>query len=386
MYNQAIQKSSNLSMNRFEMQESYYASSSFFGDIFDVVVGVVLFLTVLAGVSIAIFIGFTLVKLLANCKGLGASKAAEVFTKDYEKAFAWTWSALLVLFGSILSPIWRFLKKLKWIIVTLVLGLILLSIAVSYQLVDTINIKTGQVLINMKDQNILRAGRHVIYPFANQYILVHTANYNFEIPHITADSVEPQDVNLHASITFKFDEDKIFDFYKREGVISIADATDTLVSPKSIEAIKNVIKEYSYKDVLSKQTEIKDKSLEMINERLNPMGVLVTDLTLVNIIIPREYVEKIQQRDLLTDSLEIEKQKLEEAKLITQTELEFANRDKQKSIIKAEGIAEANRITSAQTLTNNMLELKKLEIQKELIEKWDGSMPQNTGDNFSLIK
>ncbi len=386
MYNQAIQKSSNLSLNSFEMRESHYVNYSFVENIAQILIGIVLFLTAIFGVATAIFIGFTLVKLLVNCKGLGANKAAEVFAKDYERAFSWLRATLLMLSGFILNPVWGFIKKLRWIIITLLIGLLGLSIASAYQLVDTINIKTGQVLINMKDQKVLHAGRHIIYPFFNQYILVHTANYNFEIPHITADSVEPQDVNLHTSITFKLDQEKIFDFYKREGVISIATATDTLVSPKSIESIKNVIKEYSYKDILSKQTEIKNKSLEMINQKLNPMGILVTDLTLVNIIIPREYVQKIQQRDLLTDSLEIEKQKLEEAKLITQTELELANREKQKNIINAEGIAEANRITSEQTLTNSMLELKKLEVKKTLIEKWNGVMPQNTGDNFSLIE
>lgn len=179
--------------------------------------------------------------------------------------------------------------------------------------------------------------------------------------------------------------DKIFDFYKREGVISIAQTTDSIVSPKSIEAIKNVVKKYSYKDILSQQVTIKAEAVSEINIILEPLGIEVTDLTFINIVIPRGYVDKIEELELLSESLEIEQQRLAEAKLVTQTELEFANREKQKSIIEAEGIAEANRITSEQVLTDNILELKKLEIQKSLIEKWDGVTPTSTGDNFSII-
>ena len=63
-----------------------------------------------------------------------------------------------------------------------------------------------------------------------------------------------------------------------------------------------------------------------------------------------------------------------------------AEGDAQSAINRAKGEAESNRIRLA-SLTPQMLELRKLENQKALIEKWNGQLPtvESSGNGSGLL-
>jgi hypothetical protein len=252
--------------------------------------------------------------------------------------------------------------------------------------VDIVHVKPGQALVNIRTGYVGGMGYHLVFPFVSPTVLAHVANYDFDIQNITADSTEPQDVNLQVNVVFHLQEDKLQEFYTREGVIPIWEVANSIVTPRAIEAVKKVVNHYSFKEVLLSQTKIKDEVTKEIEAKLDPLGITLTDLNIVNIMIPRAYVQKIQERELVSESTEIAKRRLEEEKTNTQTELEIAERNRQKNTIEAAGFK------TAAGVMEQMLEQKRLEIEEAklknvqaAIDKWNGQLPTNVGDGFSLL-
>ena len=91
--------------------------------------------------------------------------------------------------------------------------------------------------------------------------------------------------------------------------------------------------------------------------------------------MPESYLKS--QEDLLKAENEW---KLAEAALETQKkqaekELLKAENLKDIKIVEAEWIAEYNRIVSEQNLTEQWINMKRLELEEKKIQKWDGKLP-----------
>ena len=65
-------------------------------------------------------------------------------------------------------------------------------------------------------------------------------------------------------------------------------------------------------------------------------------------------------------------------------EIAAAEGDAKATVTRAQGEAEANRIRQS-PLTPQLLELRKIENQKELIERWNGQLPTVQAGNGSLL-
>lgn len=108
---------------------------------------------------------------------------------------------------------------------------------------------------------------------------------------------------------------------------------------------------------------------------LDPLGIEVDDLNIVNIRISSDLVKTLGERDILDEKMEI-----------AEKELKIAEQEKAKKVIEAQAIAESNREISSQQITPAMLELKKIENTAQAIEQWDGKMPSQVGGDFSLAE
>lgn len=165
-----------------------------------------------------------------------------------------------------------------------------------------------------------------------------------------------------------------------------------IVLPRLLEVVKGIIKDYSFKDISSKHDDIKKVTLTKANLVLNEIGIQLQDINILDIRLPKDYLQS--QEDLLKAENELalekaksEKQKqeadrlLNEAKTDSEIEKIRAQNDKEVKILEAESIAEYNRIINEQTITEELLKLKGLENQIKKIEKWDGQLPTTINGN-----
>ena len=135
-----------------------------------------------------------------------------------------------------------------------------------------------------------------------------------------------------------------------------------IISPAVSEVVKAATAKKTAEEIIAKRTELKQEIDNQLRERLGSYGVVVDDVSLVNISFSDEFAKAIEAK-------QIAEQEAKRARF----EALRAEQQAQADINRAKGQAEAQRL-QRQTLTPELL-------QKQAIEKWDGKFPQVlTGD------
>lgn len=245
-------------------------------------------------------------------------------------------------------------------------------------------INTWYVWIDLKNKELLQPWYHLYSPINTSIFLSPTNDFDFEIAEVTANTSEELWVTLDYRVWFKLIDEKRLDFYTKFWPKNIQLVSSDIIMPKLLEVLKWTIRNYSFKDISSKHNEIKNITLKAVNEVLNELWVDIQDITILDIRLPKSYLTS--KEDLLKSENEL---KLAEARFETQKResekqlLEAENRKKVK-IIEAEAIAEYNKIVKSETITDDMIEMKKLENQALKINKWDWKLPWTVWDNLDL--
>lgn len=88
----------------------------------------------------------------------------------------------------------------------------------------------------------------------------------------------------------------------------------------------------------------------------------------------KEFDEAIEKKQVVEQQTQQEKYELEKAKVENEKKIENAKAE-------AEVMRQQN-----QEITDKTLELKRLEVQQKLIEKWNGQLPSTTlGNNIPML-
>lgn len=210
----------------------------------------------------------------------------------------------------------------------------------------------------------------------SSYFLSPTNTFDFEIAEVTASTVEDLSVSLDWRVWFEFSTDaQRLAFYNQYWPKDIRSVSSDIVMPLLLESIKTVIQRYSFRDLSSQSDSVKQEAFDLATAKLQEKWIALQYLNIIDIRLPQSYLDS--QQDLLKAENE---GKLAEAALETQkkqaeTDLLKAENDKNVKIVEAQAIAEYNAIVSEQQLSNQAIEMRKLDIEAMKIEKWDGSLP-----------
>ena len=154
--------------------------------------------------------------------------------------------------------------------------------------------------------------------------------------------------------------------------------------PRLLESIKWIIKSYSFKDISSKHSEIKNITLKEANAILKDVWIELQDINILDIRLPETYLKSKQDLLNAENELKLAEAKLETQKKESERKLLEANNNKNVSIIEAEAVAESNKIINSTSITSEMLKMKEIENQTKKINKWDGKLPTTVWDNMWL--
>ncbi len=324
-----------------------------------------------------------------------------LFTKWWEKTaeeikrfLLWFFAILSHISQFILSSfkkVWGYIWRNKFffgIIVIILFWLNFLGNVVNgnSRILKLTKIGDAYVWVDLKNNQIIPPGYFLYSPIKTNFFLSPTNNFDFEIAEVTASTSEELGVTLDYRVGFKIIDEKRLEFYKKYGAKDIKLVSSDIVMPRLLETIKGIIKWYSYKDISSKHNEIKNITIQDANKILKPIWIELQEINILDIRLPDTYLKSKQ--DLLNAETEL---KLAEARLETQkkeSEKKLLEAENQKSveIIKAQGVAESNKLIHSTNITPEMLEMKKLEIEAEKIKKWDGKLPTSVWKEFDFIQ
>jgi len=154
-----------------------------------------------------------------------------------------------------------------------------------------------------------------------------------------------QDVSATLAVNYALNREEATRVYKEIG----AEYRDRVVVPAVQESFKAATAEYTAAELLTKRPEVKQKALETIKRRIEPYGIRVEDISIVNFSFGTEFTQAIEAKQVAAQEAERAKFNLERARL----DAEAQNAQKQ-------------------SLSPELL-------QKMAIDKWDGKMPQYVG-------
>ena len=225
---------------------------------------------------------------------------------------------------------------------------------------------TGVVVtLGKVNDGVLQEGIHVKAPFIQQVVKIDNRIVKLEVE-TEAFSKDLQTVTTTLAINYRVDTKKSYSIYKNIG----ADYEAVLITPAVNEVLKATTAQYTAEQSVTNRELISDGLISGLNEKLNSIGLYITDVNIINFDFSDAFITAIEEK-------QVAQQKLLKAETEKQTAITNAQAQAETIRIKAEAEAEANKKLSA-SLTNEVIEYNK-------IEKWDGKLPQVTGNSSSLI-
>ena len=257
-------------------------------------------------------------------------------------------------------------KLTKKIVLPVVIALLLIIvIANSFTVVQAGH--TGVlVTLGKVNDSVLQEGVHFKIPFIQQCVLIDNRIVKLEVE-TEAFSKDLQSVMTTLAINYRVDTSKSYSIYKNIG----ANYEAVLVTPAVNEVLKAITAQYTAEQSVTNRALISEGLVTGLNEKLNDIGLYVTDVNIINFDFSEAFITAIEEK-------QVAQQKLLKAETEKQTAITNAEAEAQTIRIKAEAEADANRIIS-ESITENVINYKKL-------EKWDGVLPRVTGGASALIE
>lgn len=229
---------------------------------------------------------------------------------------------------------------------------------------------------------------------------------SFEVP-----SSDGKGLKVDLTFTYRYNAESVTELFTRFKGQSGKEVRDSFIKPNIISWTKEVTAQYPVTDILGDERANLNTALsEYIHEKFKPYGIIVENVSLIDIDADQETRASVQRKVNAQQELElaqIEKktanvqaakdkevalvkaeQDKETALIEAEREKEVAEINAEKAKIKAEG--EANAITiqaNAEAEANKKIadSLTPELIEKQKIDKWNGDVPKVSGGNTTNL-
>lgn len=256
--------------------------------------------------------------------------------------------------------------------IALVVGAILLFIGMIILFASTTIVPTGHIGVVTLYQNVqdkyLDAGFHWVKPFVEDAhdVDIRTQKYSNTVEGSAKDL---QIVNITMSINYQIKPEKVTELYAKVG----EHYADVILNPALQSSLKASMAQFTAEEMITKRAEVATKITEELNARLDEYFT-ISAVNLENIDFTAEYNKAIEAKTTNQQKAEAEKAQLEIIKV-----------QNEQKINTAEAEAKVRELQS-QSVTDKSLEQLRLEIQREMVSRWNGVLPQYIlGENSNML-
>lgn len=265
------------------------------------------------------------------------------------------------------------MKKEKGnVILGVIVGGIILLAIIFFASIKTI--PTGYVGVKTRfgqvQNDTIQEGLNFKLPFIESIVKIDCRTQKIEYE-MEASSKDLQKIsNIKIAVNYGVDKQKANILYREIG----KDFKSVIVEPAIYETMKSSIANYTAEELVTKRQEVSNKAQETLTERLKDKGINITSLSMTDLSFSAEFDQAIEKKQVVEQQTQQAKYELEKAKVENEKKVENAKTE-------AEVMKQQN-----QEITDKTLELKRLEIQQKLIEKWNGQLPSTSlGDNIPML-
>ncbi len=211
------------------------------------------------------------------------------------------------------------------------------------------------------------AGVKFIKPFGINTITKMDIKTKVKSVEMEASSKDEQKVTAKVSYNYHLDSSKAEELYREVG----ADWERILLEESNIilQCFKNEAVKYNVESILTNREVISEDTKKAINEKLQKYGIVVDSFNAANLDFSKEYNAAVEKKQIAEQEAKTAIQQKE--KIITEAEAK---------VEQAKGEAKANSILT-ENLNDQIIELERIKAQLEAIKKWNGVLPNVTGEN-----
>jgi regulator of protease activity HflC (stomatin/prohibitin superfamily) len=247
--------------------------------------------------------------------------------------------------------------------------LFLLLFSIKFVGAGEIGVATNFGAVNHEERG---PGVNLVLPFFTDIVTIDGRIQGVPFENLGAASKEYQDVFLTGTLNYHIQFDRASELYQTVGL----DYRDKLIVPFYANIVKEVVPQYAIGEVLPKREEIRRLTVEKLQAKLQPYGIVVDDVALSQIDFNEEYNAAIQDKQVQELRVQTERNILEQKKITAQQAVIAAQGEANAQIERARGEAEANRLISA-SLTEEILQNRYIE---KLSDKVQVMMVPSGGD------
>ncbi len=264
------------------------------------------------------------------------------------------------------------IKNILRIIASVIFALILcVSLAVSCT-----TIHSGEIGIKKNfgkvESEPLYAGIHFTMPFVSsiEKVDLHVQTAKVEDAH--ASSIDMQTVTTNVVVNYHVSTDDIANYYIRVGN-DLEVIQNTIIAPAIVEAFKAVTSQFGAEDLITKRDTVSSLMNDAIAKKLTKYNLVVDSVSIVSFKFSDDFNHSIEQK-------QIAQQNAEKAK----NDLARIQVEAEQKVVEARGQAEAMK-TQREVVTPQLIQLKELEIQSKMLDKWNGQLPSTMLNNNPFV-
>lgn len=248
-------------------------------------------------------------------------------------------------------------KVIKIAIISFISLFIIITIFSSFT-----TIKSGEIGLKSRFGQIVSQTTQEGIQFKVPYVeKVTKVNMKVQKADITSSSAtkDLQDVSIAFAINFQLNPDKVMDLYKNVG----SNYVETILQPATQEALKNVTSKYTAEELITKRSEVSQQIIQDLSAKVSKYGIVINELNITDLNFSEAYNKAIEDKQVAEQEVKKAQQELEKTKI-----------EAEKKVAEAKAEADALRLQRTE-ITNELLELRRIEAQIKAIEKWNGQLP-----------
>ncbi len=258
-------------------------------------------------------------------------------------------------------------------IVGIVIG-VLLAIILIIGIASVTTVPTGYVGVKTRfgqvQNDTIQEGLNFKAPFVEKIVKIDCRTQKIEYV-MEASSKDLQKISdIKIAVNYSVDKQKANVLYREIG----EDFKSVIIEPAIYETMKSAIANYTAEELVTKRQEVSNLAQETLTNRLKEKGINITSLSMTDLSFSKEFDEAIEKKQVVEQQTQQAKYELEKAKIENEKKIENAKAE-------AEVMKQQNN-----EITDKTLELKRLEVQEKLIQKWNGQLPTTSlGDNIPIL-
>jgi len=199
-------------------------------------------------------------------------------------------------------------------------------------------------------------------------------------------SKEGMEIFVDVSLSYAIEPSKVPDFYVKYRVDDLDRFTHGILRDIVRNSLNEVASTYVVEDIYGeKKATFLNQVEAMIQSKLTPVGVGVQQFGFIGAPrVPTVIATAITAKAQAIQQAERARNELATTQAEAAKKIAEAEGDAKSQVTRAQGEADSNRIRQV-SLTPQLLELRRLENAKSLIDKWDGRLPSVQSGQGGMI-